>query len=198
MFTYPYQIIKRKLTIDIPEIRELEWYTNQDSTKDKNASLKASPGIYIMFYPSDVDTLSGTKIQSSDAEFEATLLTECLFDDDKRIKKDSPQDHMIILDKIFKSLHGFSAKISYLPDFASLAGTKNDQRSFNSISRISLVPPHTPRKAIMKSVQRFRGLFYDHAASKLYTSMAKPPLEVETEVDVPVFPFFDSSFEDFV
>jgi hypothetical protein len=50
MYTYPYQIIKRKAYHhDVTELRELEWYTNQDSTKDKNASLKAAPGVYITF-----------------------------------------------------------------------------------------------------------------------------------------------------
>jgi hypothetical protein len=117
------------------------------------------------------------------------LLTECLFDDDKRIKKDNPQDHMMILDKIFRSLQGFSALISYLPEFAALEATKDDQRSFNSISRIAIIPPHVPRAAMMKSVQRFKGRFYDHGAAKLYTTIAKPPLELTAALDdVPVFP----------
>jgi hypothetical protein len=196
MFTYPYQIIKRKLLTDVTELRELEWFTDQDSVKDENASLRAAPGVYIQFLPADITTFSGQKIQSTMTEFDAILLTETLLDDDKRIKKDNPQDHMILLDKIHRSLQGFSALISYLPEFSSLFGTKGDQRAFNSLSRISITPPHVPRKAMMKSVLRYRGLFFDHGAAKLYTTMAKPPLELTTEISLPHFPTFDGFFDE--
>jgi hypothetical protein len=197
MFTYPYQIIKLKLQTDVPELREIEWYANQDSTTDKDGLLLSSPGVYIQFTPTPIETFSGQKIQSGLAEFDAILLTDCVLDDDRRIRKTKPLDHMVVLDKVFKSLQNFSAKISYLPEFVSLKNTKDDQRSFNSLSRISITPPHVPRKAMMKSIQRFRALFYDHGAAKIYTTFAKPPLELTTEIDGTVLAStFDDTFDD--
>lgn len=186
MTTYPYQILKLRLQTDIPELREVEFYTGQDSTSDKTAALKAAPGVYISFLPSNTENMSGQKIQSAAGQFETMLLTECLLDGDKRIKKDHALDHMVLVDKIFKSLQGFRAKLSYLPEFAPLKNTVKDQNVINSIDRIGIpIQPHIARKAMMKSVQRFGAVMYDHAGANLYTNITpKPPLEISTDISI--------------
>lgn len=188
MITYPYQILKLRLQTDVPELREVEFYTGQDSTTDKTASLRAAPGVYITFLPANTESLSGQKIQSGITQFEAMLLTECLLDGDKRIKTDHALDHMVLFDKIFKSLQNFRAKLSYLPAFLALKGTVNDQNVINSIDRIGIpVQPHIARKAMMKSVQRFSAVMYDHAGAGLYTKITpKPPLEITTDIALPL------------
>lgn len=198
MITYPFQILKQRLAADVYELREVELYTGQDSTTDKDGLLTAAPGLYLTFLPNTPRTMTGPKIQSAVTQFEAMLLTECLLEGEKRIRKDNPQDHMIIFDKVYKSLQGFSAKISFLPDFVALSNTVNDQRVMASIDRIAIpVMPHIARKSMMKSVQRFSAVFYDHGALKQYTTHSpKPPLELEAEVELQVLSTFTEVFDE--
>ena len=200
MFGYQHEIIKLRLQTNVPELRSLEWYTGQDSTSDKNAAIKATPNLTLTFTTiGDLRTLSGSSIQSAITEVEVMLMTECLLDGDKRIKKDQPTDHLRIFDKIHKYLQGFSAKISYLPEFVGLKGTLGDQRMFNSLTRVGITPPHTPRKAMMKSILKYRAVFYDHAAATLYTTVTpKPPEEISYAVEVAHGTFdytFDETFD---
>lgn len=186
MFTYPYQIIKRKLQTGVTELRDIDWYTGQDSIADKKAAIFTAPGAYIAFVPNQPRTMGGQKVQSALTQFDLILLTDCVLDGDKRVKKDNPQDHMRIFDKIYKSLQGFSAKISYLPEFVALLNSDQDQRMFNSLDRVGITPPHLPRKALMKSVQRFSGVFFDHGAAMQYTTPAtSPTLQVTSHVSLP-------------
>lgn len=181
MFTYPYQILKLRLQTDVTELREIEWYTDQDTRK---AMIKASPALYIEFLDNQPRAMGGHRIQSAASDFNLHLLTECLFDDDKRIKKDQPLDHMRIFDKIFRSMEGFAAKISFLPEFVALLNTTNDQRIIGSIDRVAITAPHVIQKKMMKSVQRFSGIIYDHAAAEQYTSITNPPAEISATVSV--------------
>lgn len=180
MFTYAYQILKLRLQTDVPELREIDWYADQDTRK---AMLKAAPALYIEFLP-NLPRTQPTRIQSAATDFNLHLLSECLFDDDRRMKKDQPLDHMRLFDKIFRSLQGFSAKISFLPEFLALLNTANDQRILGSIDRVAITPPHSPRKAMMKSIQRFSGIIYDHGASAMYDSIPKPPMEISATVSL--------------
>ena len=182
MFTYPYQILKLRLQTQVTELREVDWYLEQDSIKDKRSSIKALPSAYIEFFPVNMID-EGNRMQSSIGEFNVHLVTENMFDTDQRMKKDQPIDHMRIFDKVFQNLHGFSSLISYLPEFVALKDTEADMKMFNSISRIGITPPHQFQKSLMKSVQRFRAKFYDHAATPTYAP-ASPPPEITTEVEL--------------
>lgn len=183
MLTYPYQILKARLTADVSEQREIDWFLDQLNPKDKNAGIVAAPAIYIEFLPLQMRDLSG-RLQSADAEFNVYLATENVQDSDKRMKKDQPLDHMRVFDKTNKSLSGFSAKLSYLTEFVALLNTSQDQRVMNSITRIGVTPPHQMRKGIMVSIQRFSTIIYDHAAAKQYTVLSpKPPAEITSEFE---------------
>ena len=183
MFTYPFEIIKARLQTVVTEQRETDWYMNQDSMSDKNASIKTTPAIYIEFLP--VETRDeGQRIQSAEAEFNIILITECLYDNgSRRLKKDNAKDHMIIFDKINQALSGYSARLSVLPDFVALANTPNDMRVFNSITRNGITPP-VAIKALMKSTQKFKTMVWDHAAQIAYTTPETPPtLDLTTTLE---------------
>lgn len=183
MLTYPFEILKKRVTDTVTELREIDWYLEQDSLTDKNAALKAMPALYLQFMPLQTIDLA-TRIQQATVTFNAILLTDCVFDTgSKRLKKDSPTDHMRIFDKIYLTLAGFSARLSYLPAFAALLNTPNDQRILNTISRTAIAPPHVPRKAIMKSTQTFTCVVWDHAAFNTWTS-ATPPLELTATLEL--------------
>lgn len=197
MFTYPFEILKKRLTDTVAELREIDWYLEQDSTTDKNASLKAMPAAYLQFMPLETIDL-GTRIQQAIVQFDLILLSDCVYDTgSKRMKKDSPSDHMRLFDKVYKNISGFSARLSYLPEFAVLLNTEGDMRVMNTISRMAIVPPHVPRKAIMKSVQRFTCVVWDHGAFPTWTlADPQPALEVEGELELPVVEgSFDETFD---
>jgi len=182
MFAYPYQILAKKLAADIPELRELDWYLQQDSTTDKNAWLFGAPCLFLEFQIVEGPRDHGNKIQSALVDVSVHLLTENVRDKGGEImKKSGTIQHPVLFDKVYKCLHGFSSKLSYLDEFADLAGTDQDQRVFNSLSRVNIVNPHAIRKSFIKSIQRFRCVVYDHAAGKQYTSPT-PGLEIGVTV----------------
>lgn len=183
MLTYPYEILKARLTADVTELREIDWFLDQANPKDKNSMVLAAPAVYIEFLPLIPRDLGG-RLQSADAEFNLHLVTENVMDSGKRMKKDQPIDHMRIFDKINKSVSNFSAKLSYLPEFVALLNTTQDQRVMNSCTRVGITPPHRMGKGLMVSVQRFSTILYDHAAAKLYTTLTpKPPIEITPDID---------------
>jgi hypothetical protein len=183
MFTYPYQILKKRIAADVIELREIDWFLDQTSTKDKNV-IVACPACYIEFVEPEMRQLNH-QIQSGILDFKIHLVTSNIMDKgEQRIKKTAATDHMVLFDKIYRSLHKFSAKISYLDEFVSLFNTDNDQRIFNSITRTQPSVPHTIRKTLMVSVQTFRCVVYDHATLKTYTVPdPKPSLETESNLE---------------
>lgn len=183
MFTYPFEILKARLKAKVTDLKEVELYMGQDNQDDKDGWLVSAPAAFIQFRPTQTEDLS-RRIQSGDVEFDVMLFTDCVIaEGSKRWKKDAPADHMKLLDKIHDALLGYSAKLSTLPAFVALANTSDDQRVMNSITRISIDPPHVPRKAVMKSIQRFKCTMWDHASLRNYTTPGTlPGLEVQVEV----------------
>lgn len=184
MLTYPFQIFKKLLTDKVSELREIDWYLQQDSESDKNAWLYAAPVVFIEFLPYETMDL-GKRIQHAIVEFNLHLLTSNVQDSGKRMSKTQPTDHMRIFDKVYDAVHGFSALLSYLPEFVALADTASDQRVMNSCSRIQIVPPHVPRKSLMKSTQRFKTVLFDHGAVKVMSSPTPPGPDLQVTVELP-------------
>lgn len=186
MYTYAYQILEKLLLAQVPELRELDWYLQQDSTADKNTWLFTAPVVLIEFVPVEGPRNHGHRIQSAVTDIVIHLLSENAKDKGAKIidkQQADPIAHPKLLDKIYKTLHGFSARLSYLDAFTALAGTDQDQRVINSMSRNSITPPHRIRKTMIKSMQSFRCVVYDHAANKLYTVPdPSPDLEVNASV----------------
>lgn len=183
MLTYPFQILQKLLTDNVSELREIDWYLQQDSQSDKNAWLYAAPSVFIEFLPFDTRD-QGLRIQDASVEFNLHFLTSNVQDSGKRMKKDSPSDHMRIFDKLYNTVHGFSARLSYLPEFVALANTAGDQRVMTTCSRAGITPPHVIRKSLMKSIQRFKTVLYDHAAMKAVHSFDPAP-DLEITIELP-------------
>ena len=169
MFTYPYQILEKLLTTAVPELREIDWYLQQDSTTDKSVMLFASPGAYVEFSIVEGPRDHPFYIQSAIVDISIHLLTENALDRGSKIMQKTGTSHAVLFDKIYKTLQGFGAKLSYITAFAALANTVNDRTVINSLSRIGIINPHSIRKTMVKSVQRFRCVVYDHAATRTYT-----------------------------
>lgn len=188
MYTYAYQILEKLLLAQVPELREIDWYLNQDSTSDKNTWLFTAPSVFLEFIPVEGPRDHGHRIQSVITDINVHLLTENTKDKGSKIinkQQTDPIAHAKLMDKVYKVLQGFSARLSYLDAFTALAATDQDQRVMNSLSRNGITPPHRIRKTMIKSVQSFRCVVYDHAAGKLYTvPEPEPVLEVFVDLDV--------------
>ncbi len=142
--------------------------------------MTAEPGCYLEFPEINTEQL-GYGIQMADVEWTLHLVTSNVYENDKRIQKITATDHAVIMDKIFKSLLKWSSKISYLPEFASLASTANDQRVIGTISRKGITPPHM-LNALMITKQRFRCVMYDHASLATYTHLINKPIDLSSAV----------------
>lgn len=186
MYTYPYQILKKKLTTDVPELKEVEWFLNQyNKNKNEAGYITAEPGVYIEFPDSIELQQLGYNIQMADVEWWLHLVTSNVYENDKRIQKLTATDHANIIDKIFRSLLNWSSKLSYLDAFVSLAGTAQDQRVIGTISRTGINPPKE-LKALMVTRQKFRSVMYDHAANPAVVTQINVPLQINKVVRIPL------------
>ena len=187
MFTYPYQILEKLLIASMPELREIDWYLQQDSTTDKTTWLFAAPGLFIEFSIVEGPRDHAHRIQSAIVDVGFHLLTENTKDKGAKIISKEIADsigHVKLMEKLHKTVHGWSAKLSYLTPFAALAGTNQDQTVITSLTRNGIIPPHRIRKTMIKSIQRYRCVAYDHSASKMYTVPdPSPALEIQTDLD---------------
>ncbi|MFD0997699.1 hypothetical protein ACFQ21_00205 [Ohtaekwangia kribbensis] len=181
MFTYPYQILEAEIKTRIPEIKEVDWYLQQDSTSDKNASIYTAPLVYFEFNLSSELRSHGKEIQSAIVDITVHLLTENTRDKGSKLILKSGIEHSAMFDKVYKTLQNFNAKLSQLDTFAALAGTDQDQTVFNSMNRVGILNPHATRKTMVKSTQTFRCVVWDHAALKQYTKVT-PDLQVDADL----------------
>jgi hypothetical protein len=181
MYTYPYQILKKRLTAQVAELKLVDWYLDQYNKKDKATLMLIEPAVFIEFRPITTQQLSFGH-QMAETEIIVHLVTTNMFDNDKRVKKSVARDHAQLVDDIYKALSGFSAKLSYLDEFAALANTPNDKTIFNSITRDGLpVTPHAIR-GLQITLQLFTTLVFDHADVKTTTS-ADPELNITPAVN---------------
>jgi hypothetical protein len=161
MITYPYIILKRFLQ-EISQIKEVDFYREQD--KDTNEGvLKIAPAAYLRFMPVDTESL-GRGIQAGKMSFEVILLSDCLYDDDKRIYRTTgPMSHLAIVDLIHKKFSGVWGMLSNVPGMEALAGTDEDYQIFGALDRVNIDTDDT-QKAIMKTTQTFECRVIDYSA----------------------------------
>lgn len=173
MYKYPYAIIKKKLAA-IAEIKEVAWYLQQDI---KKGGIKILPAAYIRFLPTSMRSL-GNGVQEGDLEFEVILITDNMYDNDKRIDDGTDTTHMDLLTSVHTTLSGKIGMLSDLTAFVALKDTENDVRILNTIDRSSISPPHEMR-SLMKSTQRFKSYVKDPSGSPAFTAVTKG-LEIES------------------
>lgn len=181
MFTYAYQTLEARLVAAIPELREIDWYLGQDSATDKTVWLHTAPLVFIEFAVVDGPRDHGHRIQSAIVDISFHLLTEnARGKGSKIITKDTADSfaHAKLVDKLHKSLQGWSSLLSNLAPFSALAGTDQDQRVLTSMTRVLISPPHRPRKGMIKTVQTYRCIAYDHSACKQYTKLLDVPVQI--------------------
>ncbi len=76
MYTYAYQTLEKLLLAKMPELREIDWYLQQDSTSDKNTWIYGAPVLFLEFVPVEGPRDHGGRIQSAVTDIVVHLLTE--------------------------------------------------------------------------------------------------------------------------
>lgn len=178
MYKFPYLLIKKFLKTSIPEIKEHDWYKQQDSNSNKGA-LKVSPGLYYKFINTDTKSI-GQGVQTGEVELELTLLTDNLYDDDKKVHDGTGIDHLSLVDKIHLKLSGHSDYISSLTEFSSLKDTVMDWKPFNSLDRTNIDHDFN-NGSIMKTVMTYKFFAKDYSANKEWTSYVSETLSLTIE-----------------
>jgi hypothetical protein len=182
MYTYPYQILKKRLTDTLPELKVVDWFLDQFSKSDKSTQVLTAPGVYLQVRPLSTEQLS-FGYQMAEAEIVLHLFSINMHDNDKRVQKVNADDHAVLVDKAHKAVSGFSARLSYLPAFAALLNTPNDKLVLNSLRRVGVNPPHS-MKSVMVTELTYRALIIDEAGVKTYTT--QPPGTIPATITVTI------------
>ncbi len=177
MNKYAYKLIKKRLQDKVPDLDVITWDMSQ-GTEGVKGEVRARNNVYIKFMPTDTSSL-GNGIQEGKVIFQVRLLTECLWDDDKRIddEEEDAFDHMDLVTEIHKALSGYSAKMSDLPAFVSLKDTENDLTVCNTMDRVNISPDNA-MSSLMTTTQSFTSLMKDFSGNKKYTKVVRK-LEIE-------------------
>jgi hypothetical protein len=172
MYTYPYQILKKRLNDKIAELKVVDWFLDQFNKTDKSTMVHTAPGVFIQFRPMATEQLSFGQ-QMAEVEIVLHVFSINMYDNDKRVEKVNANDHAVLVDKVHKSISGFGAKLSFLPAFAGLLNTDQDQTIFNSLRRQLVNPPHAIR-SLQVTELTYKTLVYDSEAVKLLSPTVQP------------------------
>ena len=179
MYTLPYQIIRNKLSANVSEIKDLDWYLQQYQANDKNAGLYDLPGVYVEFAPIDTQQMAGF-VQMGTAAIRIHLVTDSIESKgERRIKRVTAKDHAVIMDEIYKTLNGKRGLLHEADGFEDVVNTEQDFMVMNSMTRNQIIPPHQLRKN-MVSIQRFECVIYDYSNNKVFQKI-EPDLELNEE-----------------
>jgi hypothetical protein len=181
MDKYIYLLIKARLAAKIAGIKHIAWDRREGIRMSKFSPIKSSkpheilPAIYIRFMPYGTKSLGGGT-QEQHMVFTCRLVTDNLYDDDKRIDDATTITHLDLCRKLHEALSGYTGLISDLPAFAARKGTEDDVRIFNTIDRTNVDIDHG-NEAIMQSTITFKMYVKDWSGTKVYDK-----LEVDLEI----------------
>jgi hypothetical protein len=168
MYRYIFTLVKQHLNTALPIIKVVDWYMQQDSTP---GSLKVLPALYIEFKPTTTRSL-GNNVQEAVVEYDAILITDCVYDNHKRMFGDTVNDHYSVVEKVFAKLSGFTGMLSDLAGMEHLKDTELDYKICSGTDRTNIATDHR-NKAIIKTTQTFKCYAKDYTATKKYQKVLK-------------------------
>jgi len=158
-----YYLLRNRLQ-EITELLEVDWYTEQDAQLGDQAQY-VETGAYIEFSPILWQT-QGQLMQQAALEFDIHLVQDTVLDGEERMTN-TALEHLLLVDKIFKKLQGFSGLLSDLPGNSALKGTDDDIVFINSVLRLNSIPQHSLSNLIV-TTQRFQCTIIDLGAMPQY------------------------------
>lgn len=178
MLNLLYPALKKRLNNYVMP-KYTDWYMGQyleDEAEEGGNLLWDTPAVFVETAPVQWQTMGGN-IQSANLQFAVHLVTDALFDDDKRIT-DPVLQHFLLDSKVYKGLQNWRCMLSYVPGLEALAGTDGDRVLIESVVRTDSEPDHTLRRQ-MVAINRFSCRIYDYTAAKEWeTVMAQLELSI--------------------
>lgn len=133
-----YQAIKKRLQDNIEALQEVEWYMRQYQQTGEN-TMYVTPAAYIEFRPISFESYRDG-IQQANIEVVVHAVSESVYDNDTRFT-DASINHLGLVDDIFKTLHGWGAQLSDVPDI-DLEDDEADPTILNSMTRTQYIADH--------------------------------------------------------
>jgi len=155
-----YQALKKRISEEIPAITWIDWYLAQYDQEGEQA-MWTTPAAFIEFLPLDWQSL-GSGVQASNVMLQVHLVNETHYDDEKRML-DATINHLGQAQDIYKALHNWRCMLSYVDEYAALAGTENDRVLLESMVRVRTYPDHNMSRMLV-AVQEFTMRIYDYDA----------------------------------
>ncbi len=159
-----YKAIKKAIGDQIDGINDLDWYLGQYD-QDGDNTLYTTPAVYIEFQPMDWEQLK-VGVQACNLMVSIHAVNASLYDTDQRIL-DAASNHLELENSVYRALQGFRCMLSYLPEYAGLAGGANDRVLLESMVRQRTYPDHDINRLLV-SVQEFKTRIYDYSAEPQY------------------------------
>jgi len=157
-----FKILRKRLTAEAPDLKEVRWYTGQGDADQ--GRIVASPVAYIQFgQVTDLfDTTLG--VQQGTCPFNIIVFSDNLSGDDAEKR----EDHFALCRQVFQALQGWSALASYIPGNDALAGTADDVEVCGTIGRTSFIHRNAT-SALERTEQGFDCQLFDWEAYRAYT-----------------------------
>lgn len=171
-----YQAFKKRLGEEITALNWIDWYLAQYDMEGQQA-LWTTPAAFVEFLPINWQMLTNG-VQASNIMLQVHLVNESHYDDDKRMTDDQV-DHLGMENEVYLALQNWRCMLSYLDEYAALAGTPDDRVLVETVVRSRTYPDHLMSRVLV-SVQEFTTRIYDYSATPQWGSvLASLDLQVE-------------------
>jgi hypothetical protein len=172
-----YILLKERLAT-IQELKEVQWYLGQYDQNGEQA-LVVDTAAYIEFEPIEWMQM-GQQIQQATVGFNVHFVQECVYGDDTRVV-DTTLNHLELANQIFRTLQGWSGRLSDIPSLGIFPNSPTDKQIINTIVRTGSTSQHDLENLIV-TVQRFQATCIDLNAVPQYQSILAT-LKITTEYE---------------
>lgn len=136
MIRHAFLLLSAHLIEAVPELNGAVWFFNRPLLDPLMEAQYRLPSAFIEFPSAVMLARERSGIQPANLTFRVHTLDAFTYDANDVVSA------LIIAEKVWIALDGFSAKLSALPEFAALAGTPQDIQVINTVSRIGIEADH--------------------------------------------------------
>ena len=179
MLVEDYKLLRRRLLSEVPELKLVEFYAGQGEPESKG-NIMATPAAYIQFGDLDLKRLGKKKLETA-VTFEVILFVTNLKEGEARAGDFLELNTYSMQGALLKALEGFSARLSNLIEYSSLADTTQDYKVINSIE-CTKQSRSQELQGLQRSVLTFKYYKQINDAQRPRPIVPKPTLAILTEL----------------
>jgi hypothetical protein len=170
ILNYFYEALLARITATVPEIKHVDIFFGQyDNEADGNELPFVRPAVFIEFMPLEWDSY-GRKKQEASAQFRIHVVSDVIEETDSTtsaVIRTNAHRHLLALDKLFASLHGFS--------------DPTPNQFFNTISRTT-IEPYIGKGEMIVHILTFKCRLCDVGAVLPIQHLTNVGVEIITEI----------------